>query len=103
MQEIKSRGMIMTTLIEEMKQQFQSILENLRERGQPRQEVASKLERQFSNKLEGQHFENLGEDGEFHRSPMQAKVRYLSPHRRESGTLKNITGEITNVAMATAP
>ena len=32
MQEIKSRGMIMTTLMEEMKQQFQSILENLRER-----------------------------------------------------------------------
>ena len=33
MQEIKTREMIMTAFMEEMKQQFQSILENLRERG----------------------------------------------------------------------
>ena len=42
MQEIKSQRVIMTTFMEEMKQQVQSILENLRERGKPRQEVASK-------------------------------------------------------------
>ena len=41
----------MIALVEEMKQQFQSILENLRERGQLRQEVASKPKRQFSNEL----------------------------------------------------
>ena len=45
MQEIKSRGVIMTAFMEEMKQQYQSILENLREKGQPRQEVASKPKR----------------------------------------------------------
>ena len=65
----------MTTLMEEMKQQSQSILENLREKGQPRQEVASKPERQFSNKLEGQYSKNLQEAGEFHRSLMQTEVR----------------------------
>ena len=45
--------MIMTTFMEEMKQQTKSILENLREKGQLRQEVASKPERQFSNELGG--------------------------------------------------
>ena len=49
----------MIAFLKEMKQQYQSILENLRERGQPRQEVASKSERQFSNKLRGQHSKNL--------------------------------------------
>ena len=39
----------MTVFVEEMKHQSQSILENLREKGQLRQEVASKHERQFSN------------------------------------------------------
>ena len=43
----------MTAFMEEMKQQFQSIIENLKEIGQPRQEVASKPERQFFNKLRG--------------------------------------------------
>ena len=62
MQEIKSQ----TAFMEEMKQQSQSILENLREMGQPRQEVASKPERQISNKLGGQHSKNLQEAGEFH-------------------------------------
>ena len=52
-QEIKSQGMIMTAFMEEIKQQSQSILENLRERGQPRQEVAFKPESQFSNYLGG--------------------------------------------------
>ena len=85
-----------------MKQQFQSILENLRERGQPRHEIASKPKRQFSNKLWEQYSENLQEAGEFHRSPMQEKVRYLSPHRRESSTLENVTWERFNAAMATA-
>ena len=33
MEEIKSQRMIMTTFMEEMKHQSQSILENLRERG----------------------------------------------------------------------
>ena len=45
--------MIMTAFMEEMKQQSQTILENLREMGQPRQEVASKPEIQFFNELEG--------------------------------------------------
>ena len=63
--------MIMTAFMEEMKQQSQFILENLTKRGQPRLEVASKLERQFSNKLGGQHSVNLREVGEFHCSPMQ--------------------------------
>ena len=53
MQELKSQRVIMTTFLEEMKKQSQSNLEDLRERGQPRQEVASKLERQFSNELGG--------------------------------------------------
>ena len=75
----------MTTFMEEMKQQSQSILKNLREKGQPRQEVASKLERQFSSKLEGQHSESLREAIEFHHSPMQAEVRYLLPNRIEGG------------------
>ena len=60
--------MIITTFMEEMKQQSQSILENLRERGQPRHEVASKPrpEGQFSNELGRggggggwQHYENI--------------------------------------------
>ena len=56
--------------MEEMKHRFQSILGNLKERGQPRQEVVSKLEKQFSNELEEQHSKNLQEVGEFQRSPM---------------------------------
>ena len=36
MQELKSQRVIMTGFMEEMKQQSQSNLENLRERGQPR-------------------------------------------------------------------
>ena len=51
MQELESQRVIMTTFMEEMKQQSQSNLENLRERGQPRQEVASKPERKFSNEF----------------------------------------------------
>ena len=47
----KNQQVIMTAFMKEMKQQLQSILENLRERGQPRQEIAPKPERQFSNKL----------------------------------------------------
>ena len=93
MQELKSQQVIMTTFMEEMKQQSQYILENLRERGQPRQEVASKPERQFSNELEEQHSENLRKAGEFHCSPMHAKVRYLPPHIRDGGTLENVVGE----------
>ena len=54
MQEIKNCRVIMTAFMEEMKQQFQSILENLRERGQPRQEVASKPDIKFYNELRGQ-------------------------------------------------
>ena len=53
MQELKSQLVIMTDFMEEMRQQSQFILKNLRERGQPRQEVASKPERQLSNELEG--------------------------------------------------
>ena len=45
-------------------------MENLREMGQPRLEVASKPERQFSNGLKGQYSVNLQEADEFHRSPM---------------------------------
>ena len=53
-----------------MKQQSQSNLNNLRERGQQRQEVASKPKRQFSNELGGQYSDNLRGAGEFHRLPM---------------------------------
>ena len=49
MQEIKSQRVIMTAFMKEMKQQSQSIMENLRKMGQPTQEVASKPERQFYN------------------------------------------------------
>ena len=53
-QELKSQRMIRTTFMEEMKQQqSQSILENLRQMGKPRKKVASKLGRQYSNKLRG--------------------------------------------------
>ena len=45
MQELKCQRVIMTAFMEEMKQQSQSNLENLREMGQPRQKVASKPER----------------------------------------------------------
>ena len=50
-QELNSQRVIMTTFIEEMKQQSQSNLENLRERGQPRQEAASKPEMKLFNEL----------------------------------------------------
>ena len=59
MQEIKSHRVIMTSFMKEMKQQYQSIPENLRERGQQRWEVAFKPERQFSNELGGQHSKYL--------------------------------------------
>ena len=95
--------MIMTVFMEEMKQKSQPILENLRERGQPRQEVTYKPERQFSNKLEGWYSENLREAGGFHRSPMQIEARYLPPHRREGGTLENVSRERPNAARATTP
>ena len=60
----------MTAIMEEMKQQSQAILKNFREKWQSRQEVVSKPKRQFSNELRGQHYENLCEASEFHRSPM---------------------------------
>ena len=101
--EIKSQRVIMTAFLEEMKQQFQSILENLGENRQPRQEVASKTKRKFSRELGGKHSENLREAGKFHRSPMHTEVRYLSPHWRNGGTLENIVGERPNVAMAITP
>ena len=53
MQEIKIQRIIMTVFMEEMKQQSQYIMENLRERGQPRQEVAFKHERQILMNLGG--------------------------------------------------
>ena len=34
---------------------------------------------------------------------MQAKVRYLPPHKREGGTLENVAGESLNTARTTAP
>ena len=83
----------MAAFMEEMKQQSQFILENLRERRQPRQEVVSKPIRRFSNELGGQHSLNLREAGEFHHSPMHAEVRYLSPQMREGGTIENIARE----------
>ena len=95
MQEIKSQRVIMTAIMEEMKY--------FRERGQSRQEVASKPERQFSNGLGGQHSKNLREAGEFHRSPIQAEVRYLPTHRRNGGIMENVAGERPNVARTTAP
>ena len=93
----------MTAIMEEMKHQSQAILENFREKGQSRQEVVSKPERHFSNELRGQHSENLHEAGEFHRSPMQAEVIYIPPHRREGGTLENVAWERPNVARVIAP
>ena len=53
MQELKSQQVIMTAFMEEMKQQSRSNLKNLRERGQPKNKVASKPKRQFSNELGG--------------------------------------------------
>ena len=103
MQELKSQGVIMTAFMEEMKQQSQSNLENLGENGQPRQEVASKPERQFSNELGGQYFDNLWGASEFHRLHMQAEIRYLPPHRREGGTLENVPRERPNAVRTTAP
>ena len=93
----------MTAFMEEMKQQSQSILENLREKGKPRQEVSSKPKRQFSNELGGQHSENLRKVGEFHHSPMHVEARYLPPHRREGGTMENVVGERPNAARAIVP
>ena len=101
-QELKSQQVIMTSFMEEMKQQSQSNLENLRERGQPRQEVGSKPKRKFSNELEGQYFDNLRRAREFHCSPLQVEVRYLTPHKRDGGTLENVVGEIPNIAKTTA-
>ena len=95
MQEIKSHRVVMTTIMEEMKY--------FREREQTRQEVASKPERQFSNELEGRYSDNLRGAGEFHRSPMQAEVRYLPPHRREGGTLENVVVERPNAARTISP
>ena len=103
MQEIKSQIVIMIAFMEEMKHESQSILENLRERGQPRLEVASNSERQFSNEIGGQHSLNLRETSEFHYSPMQVEARYLLSHRREGGILENVAGERPNAARATAP
>ena len=51
----------MTAFMEEMKQQSQSKLENLRKGGQPRQEVAFKPERQCSNELGGSILITYGE------------------------------------------
>ena len=34
---------------------------------------------------------------------MQAEVRYLSPYRREGGTLENVAGERPNATITTAP
>ena len=53
MQEIKNRRVSMIAFMEEIKQQSQFILENLRERGQLRQEVGSKPKGEFSNELGG--------------------------------------------------
>ena len=78
-------------------------MKNFREREQTRQEVASKLERQFSNELGEQHSKNLCEASEFHCSPMQADVRYRPPHRRKGGTLENIVEERPNAVRAIAP
>ena len=101
MQESKSHQVIMTAFLEEMKQQSQYNLEKLREKGQSRQEVA--YERQFSNELRGWYSDNLRGASEFHRLPMQAEFRYLPPHKRERGTLENITGERLNAARSIAP
>ena len=100
MQELKSLRVIRTSFMEEMKQQSQYNLKNLREMEQSRQEVAS--ERQFSNELRGQYFDNLRGASESHHLPMHAEVRYLPPHKREGGTLDNIARERPNVARTTA-
>ena len=55
MQDIKSQRVTMIAFMEEMKQQSQSILKNLKERGQLRQEVSFKPD----NKLGEQHSVNL--------------------------------------------
>ena len=66
-------------------------------------EVASKPERQFSNELQRQYSKNIREGGEFHRSPMQAEVRYLPSHRRDTGILENVVGERSNATIAIDP
>ena len=58
---------------------------------------------QFSIEQREQHYENLREAGEFHRSPMKTKARYLPSHKREGGTLENVGGERLNATKATAP
>ena len=85
----------MTAIMEEMK--------HFKEREQIRQEVASKLERQFSNELRGKYSDNLWGASEFHRLPMQAEARYLPPHRREGGTLENVVRERPNAARTISP
>ena len=100
MQEINSHRVIMTAFMKEMKHQSQYNLENLRERGQSRQEVAFK--RQFSNELRGQYSDNLRGAGEFHPLLMHAEVRYLSPHRRKGSNMENIAGERPNAARTIA-
>ena len=94
MQEKKSHRVVMTAILEEIKY--------FREREQTRQEVASKPERQFFNELRGQYSNNLRGAGEFHRLPTQVDVRYLSPHKREEGTLENVVGERPTTARTTS-
>ena len=95
MQKINSHQVAMTAILEEIM--------CFREMEQTRQEVASKPKRQFSNELGGQYSDSLRGAGEFHRLPMQAKVRYLPPHKKEGGTLENVVGERPNATRTTTP
>ena len=46
---------------------------------------------------------NFQEAGRSHHSPKQVENQYLSPHRREDGTLKNFNGECSNLVITMAP
>ena len=46
---------------------------------------------------------NFQEADRSHRSPKQVESRYLPPHRRENGTLKNFNRERSNLFITMAP
>ena len=70
MQEIKSRGMIMTAFMKEMKQRYQIIMENLRERGNQGRKLLISLKGNFLTNSGGSIMRTCKKLVNFHRSPM---------------------------------
>ena len=70
MQEIKSRGMIMTAFMKEMKQRYQIIMENLRERGNQGRKLLLSLKGNFLTNSGGSIMRTCKKLVNFHRSPM---------------------------------